>query len=394
MNIKKTKYLFFHHRNIPILDVNTIFDKENSKLKFKNQILAISILYGEEVIISNTEFNFINKLTEHDWTVYDESINIDNLLKYGIILTDSEDESEYSLYRKRDSTLEENQWHIYSALFNFLTKWKGIDVKLKEENYDVVTENKLDQMEDFYGLPPSHFHQIEDYENKDKINLDIIHHKNNFFDTLLNRKTTRIFDKNEILSFKDFSTILFYTFGVQGINKSYKEVSVLRKTSPSGGSLHPTEAFVFVLKVENIDTGFYHYNIKTNELVLIKKYSFEDAKKKAYKFTAGQEYTSNASFLVFLTTRYYRSFWKYMKHSKVYSVLIRDAAHLSQTFYLIGSNLNLGTFTCAINESDVEDELGLNPYEHGVTMMVGCGIEKKGDYTSILKPNYEEFDFK
>jgi hypothetical protein len=82
-----------------------------------------------------------------------------------------------------------------------------------------------------------------------------------------------------------------------------------------------------------------------------------------------------------------------MKHSKVYSVLIRDAAHLSQTFYLLGSYLNVGTFTCAINEADVEKELNLNPYEHGVTMMVGCGIEKKEDYVSVLKPIYSKYEF-
>lgn len=394
MNIKKTKYLFFHHRDMPRFDINIVFNNDENEMKFKKQILAISILFGEEVIISKEEFNFINSLSEHYWSQYDESINIDKLLKYGILLTDSSEKEEYSLFRDRDETLEKNQWHIYSALFNFLTKWKGIDVKLKEENHDVVSENRLDQLEKFYGLPPNHFFEIEEYQKNKKISLDVKHIQNDFFNTLLRRKTTRVFDKKEILSFKDFSTILFYTFGVQGVNKSYKKIPVLKKTSPSGGSLHPTEAFIFVIKVENIDTGFYHYNIKTNELVLIKKYSIEEAKKKAYKFTAGQEYTSNASFLTFLTSRYYRKFWKYMKHSKAYSVIIRDASHLCQTFYLVGTNLNLGTFTCAINEADVEDELGLDPYKHGVTMMVGCGIEQKEEYESSLRPIFEKYDFK
>jgi len=394
MNIKKTKYLFFHHRNIPKLDINIVFNQDDVKLNFEKQILAISILYGEEVIVSDIEFNFINNLSEHNWSEYDESINIENLLKYGILLTDSNERVEFSLFRERDKTLENNQWHIYSALFHFLTKWKGIDVKLKEENHDVISENRLDQLEQFYGLPPNHFYEVEGYEDKDKKKITVQHHKNDFFQTLLNRKTTRVFDRNEVLSLEDFSTMLFYTFGVQGVNKSYKKIPVLKKTSPSGGSLHPTEAFIFVLKVENIETGFYHYNTKTNELVLLKKYSIEEAKKKAYQFTAGQEYTANASFLAFLTTRYYRKFWKYMKHSKAYSVVIRDAAHLCQTFYLVGSNLNIGTFTCAINEGDVEDELGLNPYKHGVTMMVGCGIELKGEYESSLRPIFEKYDFK
>jgi len=393
MKIKKSKYLFFHHRKYPKIDLNKIFDASvKNELNLENQILAIPILYGQEVIVSSEEFNFITGLSEHEWSEFDNLEEIKKLLDYGIVLCDSDNEV-YVKYCKREKALNDNKWHIYSAMFNFMTKWKGIDVKLKEEYHDVVSENRIDQLKDFYGMPPNHFHQVDDYENKQKKKLHVTEYDNDFFNTLKKRKTTRVFEKKEKLSFDKFSTMLYYSFGVQGVNNSYKEIPVLKKTSPSGGSLHPTEVFVFVLNVENLATGFYHYYTKKNELVLLKEYSLEEAKMKAYHFTAGQEYTSNACFLTFLSTRYYRNFWKYMKHTKAYSVTIRDAAHLCQTFYLVDSYLNLGTFTAAINQGDVEDELGLDPYEHGVTMMVGCGIEKKGDYLSSLKPIYNKYEF-
>jgi hypothetical protein len=36
--------------------------------------------------------------------------------------------------------------------------------------------------------------------------------------------------------------------------------------------------------------------------------------------------------------------------------------------------VNLGCFTAAINQADVEKELNLNQFEEGVCMMFGCGI--------------------
>lgn len=392
MKIKKSKYLFFYHRNHPKLDLNTILNVSvENKFEFEKQILAIPILYGQEVIISQSEFNFLSHLSEIDWIEFDNNFKIDKLIKYGIVLCDK-NEDNYQIFRERELTLNDDKWHIYSALYHFMTKWKGIDVKLKEENHDVVSENKLDEMKEFYGMPPNHFFQVENYENRQKTNLSVKKYDNDFFNTLLKRKTTRVFEKKEKLSFQDFSTLIYYSFGIQGINDSYKEIPVLKKTSPSGGSLHPTEVFIFVLNVETLKTGLYHYFTMKNELVLLKEYSIEEAKTKAYKFTAGQEYTANSAFMAFLSTRYYRNFWKYMKHTGAYSVTIRDASHLCQTFYLVGSYLNLGTFTAAINQGDVEEELGLDPYKHGICMMVGCGIEKRGEYVSGLKPTYKKYE--
>jgi nitroreductase len=56
-----------------------------------------------------------------------------------------------------------------------------------------------------------------------------------------------------------------------------------------------------------------------------------------------------------------------------------DAAHLSQTLYLVAADLGLGAFvTIAVNARDIERELGLDGVGEGVVAMTGCGPRVNG----------------
>jgi SagB-type dehydrogenase family enzyme len=75
-----------------------------------------------------------------------------------------------------------------------------------------------------------------------------------------------------------------------------------------------------------------------------------------------------------LAARFDRAFWKYRNHPKAFGALLMDAAHLSQTLYLVATELGLGAFvTAAINNVDIEERLGLDGYEEGVLAVCGCG---------------------
>lgn len=394
MKIKKSKYLFFYFRKFPKFDIENLLnnDYQIKEDKMVDQIIALPILYGEEIIINKDEFELLKTLDQNNWTDYNDSLNhIKNLLDHGIIITT--EDSEWSIYKEKEDILESSQWNIYSSLFHFMTRWKDIDVALKNENEGKsnISADLITDMSNKYGLPPSHFHKIKSNNTEKNVNLLKPLFKNSeFIDVLLKRKTSRIFDVNSQISLKDFSSIIFYTFGAQGINHAYKEISIIKKTSPSGGSLHPTEAYILIKNVEGIEKGFYHYDVETNSLIFIKGYSEEDLKNKIYEFTAGQEYACDANFLVFLSTRFHRNYWKYMKHTAAYQVTIRDASHLSQNFYLLGSFLNLGVFTAAINHINIEKELNLNPYQEGITLMLGCGVEKRLDKVTSLMPVFNK----
>ena len=79
--------------------------------------------------------------------------------------------------------------------------------------------------------------------------------------------------------------------------------------------------------------------------------------------------------LFVLTARFHRSFWKYRKHAKAYGVVLMDAGHLSQTLYLICTELGLGAFvSAAINDRNIEEHLGLDGVEEGAIAVLGCGV--------------------
>jgi hypothetical protein len=64
-----------------------------------------------------------------------------------------------------------------------------------------------------------------------------------------------------------------------------------------------------------------------------------------------------------------------------------DAAHLSQTLYLVATELELGAFvTIVINSGDIEERLGLDGIEQGVVSVCGCG--PRLGRPSLLEPEF------
>lgn len=64
-----------------------------------------------------------------------------------------------------------------------------------------------------------------------------------------------------------------------------------------------------------------------------------------------------------------------------------DAAHLSQSLYLVCAELGLGTFiTAAINSVNIEQKLALDGIEQGAIAICGCGKPLEG--MSGLEPAF------
>ena len=162
----------------------------------------------------------------------------------------------------------------------------------------------------------------------------------------------------------------------------------VRRTSPSGGGLHPVEAYPLVLDADGVEPGLYHYHSGEHALELVERLSRPEAEELAEQFTCGQGYFRHASLLVVLAARFGRSFWKYRGHEKAYAVTLMDAGHLSQTFYLVCAELGLGAFvTAAINNVDIDERLGLDGFAEGSLAISGCGplVEE----SSYLQPRFE-----
>lgn len=117
--------------------------------------------------------------------------------------------------------LIEQKWHIYSALFNFMTKWKDIDVNFRIATAKLDSADDMKQMIEENGYPPLFYHQVENFIKTYQLKFED-KKDDEFFKILQKRKTTRNFNPNKKMSFEDLSTILKYTFGVQGIRSLYE----------------------------------------------------------------------------------------------------------------------------------------------------------------------------
>jgi putative peptide maturation dehydrogenase len=165
---------------------------------------------------------------------------------------------------------------------------------------------------------------------------------------------------------------------------------MIKRTSPSGGGLHPIEAYPLVAGVEGLEPGLYHYDARGHALELASRIEREELTRLASQFVCGQGYFASAHVLVVMTARFYRSFWKYRRHQKAYSALMMDAAHLSQTLYLVAAELGLGAFvTAAVNGANIEDRLGIDGFTEGVVAVAGFG--RRSRKPSALEPDYAPY---
>src|SRR6185295_20068833 len=114
----------------------------------------------------------------------------------------------------------------------------------------------------------------------------------------------------------------------------------LKKTSPSGGSLHGAEVYPIVMNVEGIERGVYHYSVRRHGLELLSR---EDPRAWLPAAASGQAWIADAAVAFLSTSLLDRMAWKYQAPRALRAVLL-DIGHLSQTLYLVATSLGLGAF--------------------------------------------------
>lgn len=67
----------------------------------------------------------------------------------------------------------------------------------------------------------------------------------------------------------DLSWFMYLAFGQTRVRNMQLTGRHVAKTSPSGGSRHPTEAYTFILSNEELELGLYHYSVRKHSLELL-----------------------------------------------------------------------------------------------------------------------------
>ena len=195
-----------------------------------------------------------------------------------------------------------------------------------------------------------------------------------FTRVLTTRRTWRRFAPGK-LALADFATLLGLTWGV----REWVAVPPLGrfavKTSPSGGALHPIEAYVVARDVEGISPGIYHYDATRHRLELLRR---DATRKQMSDYVIGQRWFSEAAAFVFMTGVFTRTQWKY-RYPRAYRVVLAEAGHLCQTFCLVATWLGLAPFcTMAMADSKIDRDLGIDGVTEGVLYVAGVGKRPEG----------------
>jgi SagB-type dehydrogenase family enzyme len=186
---------------------------------------------------------------------------------------------------------------------------------------------------------------------------------------LKERRTWRKYAQHPV-PLADLDKLLHLTFGVQDWGRIPGVGRMAMKTSPSGGGLHPIEAYVVVRNVDSLPVGIYYYDAKKHELVWLRKGISQAALE---KMVGNQWWFGNTAFLVLMTAVFDRTQWKY-DFPRAYRVVLLEAGHLGQTFCLTATWLGLAPFsTAALSDTKWEKLMGIDGVRESVLYAVGAG---------------------
>jgi SagB-type dehydrogenase family enzyme len=188
---------------------------------------------------------------------------------------------------------------------------------------------------------------------------------------LQERRTWRKFG-NEPIPKEIVGRLLHLSFGVQGWLRIPEGGRFAQKTSPSGGALHPAEAYLLSRNVRGIPPGIYHYDAVGHRLQNIRRGA---SRAEIQKLLAGQWWFRDAAFVLFLTAVFRRTQWKY-DYPRAYRAVLAEAGHLCQTFCLTATWLGLAPFcTMAFADSRIEQTLNVDGISESILYAMGAGAK-------------------
>jgi SagB-type dehydrogenase family enzyme len=190
---------------------------------------------------------------------------------------------------------------------------------------------------------------------------------------LLERRTWRRFGRGAVDA-AQLATLLGLTWGVQGwVGSAATKNVVALKTAPSGGARHSIEAYVLVRSVAELEPGLYRYDPDRHRLETISK-----GVQQIERYVPRQPWFGNASALIFMTSVFARTRWRY-GYPRAYRSILFEAGHHCQTFLLLATSLGLAPFcTGALADSVIERDLGVDGISEAVLYACGVGTRPSG----------------
>ena len=250
-------------------------------------------------------------------------------------------------------------WNPAAGFFHFSTK----DTEYAKDQAGAFAELKRQAKQSPMPLP------LKSYSQAPRTKLPVARTRGEFVEVLRRRRTWRKYGP-EAVRLETVAETLALTFGIQGWVDVPGLGRAAMKTSPSGGSLHPIEAYVLAQRVNGLKSGIYHYNAQRHELEWLGK---GIARRTLERNLGSQWWFANGAFLVLMTAVFGRTQWKY-DFPRAYRAILLEAGHLCQTFCLTATWLGLAPF-CTMAQTDTRWEkwLGIDGVSESIIYVAGAG---------------------
>ncbi len=173
---------------------------------------------------------------------------------------------------------------------------------------------------------------------------------NDLYRVITNRKSSRLYETDP-LSLKELSYLLWMTQGIKDITGVAHRVTL--RNVPSAGARHALETYIFVNRVEGLESGCYHYLPETHELELISQR--ENQIQKLSAAFCGQTFFGGCAAAFVWTAVPYRMEWRYGTMAE--KLILLDAGHVCQNLYLAAASIGCGVCAIGAYEQDKADEL-------------------------------------
>ena len=384
MRVRRCKVLYLEPREETAFDLQDLLAGGNG-VERTIHWMALAPHLGIEIDVDRAECELLATLSAEEWIdkrdlSAQHGTALKHLLQVGLVI--GKDGKRHAAHRQRDDALRDTHWHPLAATLHSFTRWDDIDAvqSMKESGMETIIE-----LREKLGRPPA-----EVTETPVAYPLSLPRTAANDFDQLLSRRATcRNFDAQKKLPLTLFAQLMQRVFSAQASVRVTADTAFLKKTSPSGGGLHPIDAYLVVQHVDGIAPGLYHYHAVDHALQPLPSPTLP-LRDFILQAVARQEWFADAHALVLLAPRFDRTFWKYRNHAKAYRVIALEAGHLSQTLYLSATEAGFGAFiTGAINEVQLEQAFGLDHTHQGVLAICGFGWRSEHMTTVELDPASE-----
>ena len=151
----------------------------------------------------------------------------------------------------------------------------------------------------------------------------------------------------------------------QGITGNGHEL----RAAPSAGALYPIETYLVVNRVDGVEPGVYHYDIRRHRIERLRAGDFGPA---AAQAALGQDMVADAGVVFVWTAVTARNKSKYAERGYRYMYL--DAGHIGAHVSLAAQALGLGS--CAVGalfDDELNDLLGVDGVAETVVYMTAVG---------------------